>query len=236
VVFDAPATGHALAMLRSPQTFGTVARVGPIARQAGQVRDLLEDPARSAYLAVTQATEMGVSETLDLREGLRRELGRELHAVVVNGTLTRRFESSELQRIAALGDDPAEGRAVRASNEAISTSDGGSPPDASGRATTGRPRNVGEVGSGRATNGSGSTSGEARKAVAAGGDAAMRSAVRAAHTVHRRAHTQQAQIARLRRGARSQGSTPVLRVPFLFRSELDLEALQRIADRLERGL
>jgi Anion-transporting ATPase len=225
VVFDAPATGHALAMLRSPQTFGTVARVGPIARQAGQVRELLEDPARSAYLAVTQATEMGVSETLDLREGLRRELGRELHAVVVNGTLTRRFESSELQRIAALGGAPAGGRAVRARSEAANTSEGGSPPNASGRATTDR-----------VTNGSGSTGAEAREAAAAGGDAAMRSAVRAAHTVHRRAHTQQAQIARLRRGARAQGSTPVLRVPFLFQPELDLEAVQRIADRLERGL
>ena len=52
VVFDAPATGHALAMLRSPHTFGTIARVGPIARQSGHVRELLEDPARTAYLAV----------------------------------------------------------------------------------------------------------------------------------------------------------------------------------------
>ncbi len=75
IVFDAPATGHALAMLRSPHTFGTIARVGPVARQAGQVRELLEDPARTAYLAVTQATEMGVTETLELREGLRRRAG-----------------------------------------------------------------------------------------------------------------------------------------------------------------
>ena len=106
IVFDAPATGHALAMLRSPHTFGTIARVGPVARQAGQVRELLEDPARTAYLAVTQATEMGVTETLELREGLRRELGRELDAVIVNGTLPRRFEGEELRRIAALGGVP----------------------------------------------------------------------------------------------------------------------------------
>src|SRR5271165_1491760 len=33
VVLDAPATGHALGMLRSPQTFGAIARVGPVASQ-----------------------------------------------------------------------------------------------------------------------------------------------------------------------------------------------------------
>jgi anion-transporting ArsA/GET3 family ATPase len=102
VVLDAPATGHAMAMLRSPQMFSAIARVGPIARQARQVRELLEDPLRSAYLAVAQATEMASSETLELQDDLRRELGRELHAVVVNGTLPRRFEGHELHRITQL--------------------------------------------------------------------------------------------------------------------------------------
>lgn len=179
IVFDAPATGHALAMLRSPQTFGTIARMGPVARQAGQVRELLEDPLRTAYLAVTQATEMGVTETLELGEGLRRGLGRELDAVIVNGTLPRRFEGEELQRIAAL-------------------------------------------------HGGGSAGGQAT--------AVRVSAVRTAHAVHQRALAQQRQIARLRQSEGPQGAPPVVRVPFLFRSELDLTAIQRIADRLERGL
>jgi anion-transporting ArsA/GET3 family ATPase len=177
VVFDAPATGHALAMLRSPHTFGTIARVGPVARQAGQVRELLEDPARTAYLAVTQATEMGVTETLELREGLRRGLGRELDAVIVNGTLPRRFESGELRRIAALGDESA------------------------GQAT-----------------------------------AARTSAVRAAHAVHERTLAQQRQIARLRRGEGSRGAPPVVKVPFLFRSELDLASVEKIANRMGTSL
>jgi anion-transporting ArsA/GET3 family ATPase len=176
VVFDAPATGHALAMLRSPHTFGAIARVGPIARQSGHVRELLEDPARTAYLAVAQATEMGVTETLELRAGLRRDLGRELDAVIVNGTLPRRFAGEELRRIAA-------GRTM-----------------------------------------------------ASGAVAVTVSAARTAHAVHERALAQQRQIARLHRGEESYGTPPVVRVPFLFRSELDLEAIQRIADRLERGL
>jgi len=102
VVLDAPATGHALGMLHSPQTFGAIARVGPIAGQTKQVRELLEDPARSGYLAVAQGTEMAVTETLELTEGLHRILNRELEAVVVNGVLPRRFTAAELQRISQL--------------------------------------------------------------------------------------------------------------------------------------
>ena len=58
VVVDAPATGHALGMLASPRTFEATARVGPVAGQADKVRDLLCDPAQSAFVAVALATDM----------------------------------------------------------------------------------------------------------------------------------------------------------------------------------
>ena len=102
VVLDGPATGHALGMLYSPQTFGAIARVGPIAGQAQKVRALLENPARTSYLAVAQGTEMAVTETLELTDGLQRHLGRELDAVIVNGVLPQRFTSAELRDISAL--------------------------------------------------------------------------------------------------------------------------------------
>src|SRR5271167_3042827 len=101
VVLDGPATGHALGMLHSPRTFGAIARVGPIAGQSQKVRELLEDPARSSYLAVAQGTEMAVSETLELADGLRRHLGREPHAIIVNALLPQRFTACELKRIAS---------------------------------------------------------------------------------------------------------------------------------------
>jgi anion-transporting ArsA/GET3 family ATPase len=106
VVLDAPATGHALGMLGSPSTFGRIARVGPIASQAERLRGLLEDPARSSYFAVAQATEMAISETLELQESLRDRLGRELDAVVVNGVLPQRFSNGELRALAPLRDRP----------------------------------------------------------------------------------------------------------------------------------
>jgi anion-transporting ArsA/GET3 family ATPase len=119
VVLDAPATGHALGMLRSPQTFGAIARVGPVASQAHEVRDMLADPARTAYVAVALGTEMAVTETLELEEGLRAHVGRELDAVVVNGLLPRRFTAEELRRVAALdGARPAGKRSPRAGSAA----------------------------------------------------------------------------------------------------------------------
>jgi hypothetical protein len=109
VVLDAPATGHALGMLRSPQTFGAIARVGPVAAQAHRVRDLLADSERSAYIAVALGTEMAVTETIELEQGLRSQIGRELDFVIVNGLLPRRFSAAEMRRIASL-DGGATGR------------------------------------------------------------------------------------------------------------------------------
>jgi len=83
VVLDAPATGHALGLLASPRTFGAIARVGPIAGHTRQVLELLESPARSAYLAVALPTEMAVTEALELQDGLERQLGRELAGVLL---------------------------------------------------------------------------------------------------------------------------------------------------------
>jgi hypothetical protein len=113
-------------MLRATQTFGAIARVGPVAAQAEHVKQLLSDPARSGYVAVAQATEMAVSETIELQEGLREALERELEAVVVNGVLPRRFSAGEMQRIASLDGHaragtrlPAPGAARRASDAQI---------------------------------------------------------------------------------------------------------------------
>src|SRR5207253_8518483 len=99
VVLDAPATGHALGMLESPRTFGAIARVGAVAAQAARVRQLLEDPARTSYLAVAQPTEMAITETLELADRLASGFGRELHAVVVNGVLAQRFSAAELEQL-----------------------------------------------------------------------------------------------------------------------------------------
>ena len=98
VIVDAPASGHGLGMLSTPRTFADIARVGPIAGQATRVREFLEDSRRSGYLAVALPGEMPVSETLELEKRLRKEFGRRVEKIVVNGVLSRRFASGRAGR------------------------------------------------------------------------------------------------------------------------------------------
>lgn len=106
VVLDAPATGHALGLLRAPHTFGAIARVGPIFGQAEHVRELLEDETATAYVAVSLPTEMATGETIDLRDGLRAQLGVDLSCAIVNSVLpARRFSAADIEQIAGLDSD-----------------------------------------------------------------------------------------------------------------------------------
>jgi anion-transporting ArsA/GET3 family ATPase len=99
VIVDGPASGHGVGMLRTPRTFAEIARVGPIASQSRKVVELLEDPGRSALLAVALPSELSVGETLDLEGRVAAALHRPLDAVVVNGVLPRRFSADDVERI-----------------------------------------------------------------------------------------------------------------------------------------
>jgi anion-transporting ArsA/GET3 family ATPase len=116
VIVDAPATGHAVGMLRSPRTVGEIARVGPVRNRAERILALLRDPRRTGYVAVATPGELPVSETLELQQWLRTELGRSLELVVANGVYPRRFSPEELVWVARLngrGAVAAAGAAAR---------------------------------------------------------------------------------------------------------------------------
>jgi anion-transporting ArsA/GET3 family ATPase len=104
VVVDAPASGHGLAMLTTPRTFGEIARVGPIRRQAFKVRDLLADPEQTGYVAVALPEEMPVNETLELERRLPDAVGSPLEAIVVNGMWPERFSAADADALRAAGD------------------------------------------------------------------------------------------------------------------------------------
>jgi anion-transporting ArsA/GET3 family ATPase len=101
VVLDAPASGHAAGLLRTPRTFAEIARIGPIAAQARAVDEALRDPARCALVAVALPGELAVGETLELEQRLHGLLGRGLDAIVVNGVWPRRLSGRETARVAA---------------------------------------------------------------------------------------------------------------------------------------
>lgn len=107
VVVDAPASGHGIAMLRTPQTFGDIARVGPVRRQSLKVRGMLADPKRTAYVAVALPEEMPVNETIELGAQLEDAVGLGLDAVIVNGVFPDRFKAAEAERLRELAAEPA---------------------------------------------------------------------------------------------------------------------------------
>jgi anion-transporting ArsA/GET3 family ATPase len=105
VLLDAPATGHALGMLRTPRTFRDVARVGPISRQAGRIDTFLTDPSLTGVVAVAAPEEMPVNETIEFIAALADEMALAPDAVVVNGVYPERFRDAEIAAIEAVGAD-----------------------------------------------------------------------------------------------------------------------------------
>ncbi|HEX4734192.1 MAG TPA: ArsA family ATPase [Thermoleophilaceae bacterium] len=102
VILDAPATGHALGMLRTPRTFRDVARVGPISRQAGRIDTFLTNPELTGIVAVAAPEEMPVNETIDFISALDDEMHMKPDAVVVNGVYPDRFRDDEIAAVEAV--------------------------------------------------------------------------------------------------------------------------------------
>ena len=101
VVVDAPASGHGVGMLRTPKTYGDLARIGPIHKQADQVARFLRDRRRTGYVGVALPEEMPVSETLEVDRALREHVAGRLETIVVNGVYPRRFAKGDLERLDA---------------------------------------------------------------------------------------------------------------------------------------
>ena len=113
VIVDAPASGHGVGMLRTPKTYGDLARIGPIHKQADQVTRFLRDPRRTAYVAVALAEEMPVSETLEVDRALREHVGGGLETIIVNGVYPRRFAKADVERLETAAGNGAPARRAR---------------------------------------------------------------------------------------------------------------------------
>ena len=105
IVVDAPATGHGLAMLRSPQAMMEITRVGPLFQNAKLIRDLICDHEKCSVVLVTLPEELPVMETIEAAAVLRDQLQIKVAGVIVNAMPAdqpspdpKRWE--ELQRVA----------------------------------------------------------------------------------------------------------------------------------------
>jgi anion-transporting ArsA/GET3 family ATPase len=103
VLFDAPATGHGLDMLRVPKVIVDIAPPGVLRSDAERAWEMFRDPSRSGVVVVTLPEEMPTNETLELCTALERELTLPIAELVVNSLLPTLFSSAEASELAALG-------------------------------------------------------------------------------------------------------------------------------------
>jgi anion-transporting ArsA/GET3 family ATPase len=98
VIVDSPAAGHGVGILRTPRSFAEIARVGPIAHQAGSIAATIADASFTAIVAVATAEEMPVNETLWLRDALADE-NLAIDATIVNACYPERFSADEAAQL-----------------------------------------------------------------------------------------------------------------------------------------
>ncbi len=107
VIFDAPATGHGLGLLRLPEQASKLL-MGPMRKNALGVQALLENPKLTALLLVTIPEEMPVNEAIHFYDQARATLGVTLAGVVLNQVYPQRASAEALaQAEAELAGEPA---------------------------------------------------------------------------------------------------------------------------------
>lgn len=99
VIMDAPATGHAVQLLRVPAALVDTIPAGPLRRDAEWMRDLLVDPAWTSLSIVTLPEEMPVNEAIDFDSQVRSILGIPRGVLFVNAMPENRFTPVERDRL-----------------------------------------------------------------------------------------------------------------------------------------
>jgi anion-transporting ArsA/GET3 family ATPase len=92
VLFDAPATGHGLDMLRVPKV--ELAPPGVLRADAERAWTMFRDPVQAGVVVVSLPEELPVNETEELCRALATELRLPVAALVVNGVRPELFDAS----------------------------------------------------------------------------------------------------------------------------------------------
>ncbi len=99
VLFDAPATGHGLDMLRVPKVIVDVVPPGVLRRDAERAWTMFRDPAQCGVVVVTLPEDMPANETLELLDSLENELDLPVALLVVNAVLEELFSEPERKKL-----------------------------------------------------------------------------------------------------------------------------------------
>lgn len=112
VIFDAPATGHGLGLMRLPEQASKLL-IGGMRRNALEVKALLQNHKSTSLVLVTLPEEMPVSETVHFYAGALA-IDMPLSCVILNQTAPARFADGDLEALEALLDGEPAGVAMEA--------------------------------------------------------------------------------------------------------------------------
>jgi len=101
VIFDAPATGHAIDMLRLPRVITELAPASILRRDAELAWTMLQDPAASGIVLVSLPEELPTNETLELAARITDELKLPLGAIVQNRVRELAFDDAQRAALSA---------------------------------------------------------------------------------------------------------------------------------------
>jgi anion-transporting ArsA/GET3 family ATPase len=93
VIFDSPATGHGLDLLRLPAAIISSVKSGRMRAEAVERQKLLEDETRTAIIPVTLLEQMPVNETIELITSLKN-YGLPVGCIIVNRKLSYKLNDS----------------------------------------------------------------------------------------------------------------------------------------------
>ena len=95
IIVDAPASGHTVPLLATPETLGGIATMGPLGDALRKTSRWLRDPARTAVLVVAIPEDWAVAEAIELTRSLQHELGLPVARPVLNAVFPKRFSRDE---------------------------------------------------------------------------------------------------------------------------------------------
>src|SRR5690606_24627857 len=98
----APATGHAVDLLRLPRVITELAPASILRRDAELAWNMLRDPAQAAILLVSLPEELPTNETIELARRITAELELPVAAVLQNRVRALLFSEAERDALASI--------------------------------------------------------------------------------------------------------------------------------------
>ncbi|MGY6555288.1 MAG: ArsA family ATPase [Wenzhouxiangella sp.] len=125
IILDAPATGHALAMLRFPEAALDMVKSGNVADRSREISEILSDRELTSLITVTTLEELPLDETREMVSAVHTETSYRFAAIVCNSVLPDIAGASgseqEVQRFADyLAGSPAPDLAAEAGQDIAS--------------------------------------------------------------------------------------------------------------------